>query len=174
MFVTALALLTVTACDDDEPIQFTEREVITTVQISFLQVDDLSTTTFQFADTDGPGGGDPIVDEVQLKADTEYLLEIFFLDQSQSATMEDITAKVLSESSTHLVCFSASGEMAQPSISDMDTNGNPLGLLSELTTGAAGMGSLQISLKHEPDKAAASACSTGETDVEVTFPVVIE
>ncbi|MBK7870006.1 MAG: hypothetical protein IPJ74_04585 [Saprospiraceae bacterium] len=64
--------------------------------------------------------------------------------------------------------------MPSPTIQDMDENGKPLGLVSTLKTGAAGNGTLKISLKHEPDKDAANACNTGETDAEQTFNVVIK
>ena len=64
--------------------------------------------------------------------------------------------------------------------SDQDNDGNPLGLLFELTTGDAGNESYTITLRHEPDKTAAGVSggditnAGGETDIEVVFDVVVE
>ena len=54
-----------------------------------------------------------------------------------------------------------------------DKKKNPLGLAGTIKTTTAGNGSIKVSLKHTPDKKAATPCSTGETDVELTFPVTI-
>ena len=63
---------------------------------------------------------------------------------------------------------------------DMDDDGNPLGVSFTLTTGDASTGNLTIVLRHLLDKNAAGVSdgditnAGGDTDIEVTFPVVIQ
>ncbi|MCB0763865.1 MAG: type 1 periplasmic binding fold superfamily protein, partial [Flavobacteriales bacterium] len=63
---------------------------------------------------------------------------------------------------------------------DMDANMLPIGLESMWTIGAASNGTVIVTLRHEPDKTATGVSSGditnagGETDIEVTFPLVIE
>ena len=63
---------------------------------------------------------------------------------------------------------------------DTDSEGYPVGLLSTAQTGFARVGALTVTLRHEPDKHAAGVedgditNAGGETDIEVTFDVVIQ
>ena len=63
---------------------------------------------------------------------------------------------------------------------DTDSNNRPVGLASRVTTGAAGSGTLTITLLHEPDKAASGVAdgdpsnAGGATDIEVTFDVTVQ
>ena len=63
---------------------------------------------------------------------------------------------------------------------DADGNGRPVGLTSIWTVGAASNGTITVTLRHEPDKGAAGVSAGditnagGETDIEVTFPLVID
>jgi len=75
----------------------------------------------------------------------------------------------------------------------MDADGNPVGLSSTLTTGAAGSGTLTVTLRHEPMKSATGVTlrhepmksatgvadgditnAGGETDIEIVFPVDVQ
>lgn len=169
------SLLVLSACnkDDDDNEPENEQEVITTVTLTFVDSDNIS-TVFQAADPDGDGGNPPTIDDITLDADETYRLSVAFLDESNPGDVENITEEVEEESNEHLVCFDATGFAIGPDPEDTDDNGDPLGLVSNLATGNAGSGSLTVTLKHEPDKSAANPCSTGETDVEVTFPVTIQ
>ncbi len=175
-FLTTLFILSTflfTACDKDDDGMDNEQELITTVQLTFTDGAGAS-LVFNVKDLDGDGGNPPVADEIKLKANTSYTLSVKFLDESDPSHTHDITEEVKEESDEHLVCFTSSGAMSAPVATDTDTNGKPLGLQNSLTTGSAGSGSLTVSLKHEPDKSAATPCSTGETDAEVTFPAVVE
>ncbi len=162
--------LTFTSCDDDEGVGPTDPEVITTVRLVFS--DGTNTLTFEAVDADGDGGNPPVVDDISLSSNTVYMLSISFLDESDMSDVGDITVEIAAENLEHLVCFTASGFPAPTGLST-DDNGDPLGLQSTLSTGEAAAGSLGVALKHEPDKAAADACATGETDVEVVFAVEV-
>jgi hypothetical protein len=167
-----LGSLFFTACDkDNDPSN--EEELITTVKLTFTEVGG-SSTEFTVKDLDGDGGDAPVADNLTLKANTAYTIGVEFLDERDAGHTHDITEEVSTESADHLVCFTATGSMTEPTIGDVDGNGKLLGLESALTTGTAGTGTLQVSLKHQPDKSAADPCSTGDTDVDVTFEVNIQ
>lgn len=171
-----LALLSVTACqkdDDDMTEPENEEEVITTVQLEFTPEGGGTALTYVFSDPDGVGGNAPAVDEIVLAANTTYEVAVEFIDRSNPSDPEFITEEVQDEAEEHLVCYAASGVLPAPVAKDQDANGDPLGLIAALVTTDAGSGTLTISLKHEPDKDATDACSTGETDVEAAFNVTI-
>lgn len=171
MACLALAAFTFTACDDDEGMTPTEQELITTVRLTFTNGG--NALVFNAVDADGDGGNPIVIDEIKLAPNTAYSLKVEFFDEQNPADVENITLEVAEEDLEHLVCFASSGVPAPTDLGN-DSNGNPLGLNSMLTTTGAATGTMQVSLKHEPDKAAADPCATGETDVEVTFPVTIE
>lgn len=176
MFVLSLFATTIlvsSACNrDDDDNNPNEEELITSVILTFTTPGGTS-TSFSFKDTDGDGGANPVVQDITLAAATNYTLAVKFLDESNAADVEDITVEVAEENAEHLVCFSVEGGVPQPTVDDTDDNGKPLGLQNRLTTTTAGTGKLTVSLKHQPNKGAATPCSTGDTDVEATFNVAI-
>ena len=167
-----LSALTVTGCDkDNDEGPDNEEELITTVVLAFTNGAQVVTATWQ--DLDGPGGNAPEIDPITLNANTTYVVVPAFLNEAASP-VENITEEVEAESNEHLVCWATTGNLTGPTAQDQDDNGDPLGLVNSLTTGNAGAATLTLRLKHEADKDAANPCNTGETDVEVTFPVTIQ
>ena len=173
-FILMLSLLTLlSACESDDDNEFeNEQELITTVEIVFTD-DQGNVSTFLFQDLDGEGGMAPVIDQIDLLAGTTYTTGIRFLDESDPTDAEDITEEVRNEDEEHLVCYDATGAMPAPVVQDTDASGDPLGIVTMFNTTTAGSGQLTIRLKHLPNKGAASPCSTGETDVEVTFEVTV-
>lgn len=172
VFMLGSTLLFTVGCDkDDDEEPTNEQELITTVTLTFTPTSG-SAIVATAKDLDGAGGNAPTIQAINLKSNTDYTLAVAFADESKSPA-EDITEEVEEESNEHLVCLVASGAMPTPTIQDKDAAGKDLGLKSKFKTGAAGAGTLKITLKHEPDKSSANACSTGETDVEQTFTVTI-
>ena len=160
-----------TACEKDKDASpDNEQELITTIRLTITGGG--ATQTFNAADKDGAGGLAPVIDQVNLKPNTDYTLSVQFLDESKTPA-GNITAEVETESDAHLICYAASGAMPLPAVTDKDKNNKPLGLKSSFKTGAAGTGSLKVTLKHEADKNNATPCSTGETDAEATFSVSV-
>ena len=160
-----------TACEKDKDVSpDNEQELITTIRLTITGGG--ATQTLNAADKDGAGGLAPVIDQVKLKPNTDYTLSVQFLDESKTPA-ENITTEVEEESNDHLVCYVASGAMPLPGITDKDKKNKPLGLKSSFKTGAAGTGSLKVTLKHEADKNNATPCSTGETDAEATFTVSV-
>jgi hypothetical protein len=174
--IIAAGLIGVSACqkDDDDMEVPTDQEVITTVELEFTPAGGGAAETFTFSDEDGPGGDAPVVDQIDLAANTTYSLSVEFIDRSDAANPEFITEEIEDEKEEHLVCFESSIGDVTVTINDQDADGNPLGLSSTVETGAAGtQGTFTIILKHEPSKTASDPCSTGETDVEAEFMIMV-
>lgn len=179
----ALALLgfIFVACSNEDPEPVNEEELITTVRVTFTNTtnsSDVATAVFQ--DLDGPGGNAPVLTDPTLAANSTYTVTIQFLNEQESPA-ENITEEVAEESNDHQVFYvPGTGLNYSYAYADQDGNGNPLGLSGMTTTGAASTGSLTVSLIHEGNKTAAGVSSGdptnagGETDVTVTFAVIIQ
>ena len=185
---TALAFVAAAAfagCkkDEDDPVTPVtppnEEELITTLTLHFHSAHDVEHKHFEFTDLDGDGGNAPEIHADTLSADSVYSVEIEVLDESGTPA-EDITAEILAEGDVHQFFFQFSGANASAAYADTDANGLPVGLNSTWTIGAASNGTVVVTLRHEPNKTGAGVSSGditnagGESDIEVTFPVVIE
>lgn len=163
--------------DDDDPIIENEEEVITRVTYTLTPDDSANeTVVFSFVDVDGEGGNDGVTTVTgTLAADASYSGAITFANED-----EQITPEVMEEDDEHQVFYEVFGGAAfTPVYADSDGDGNPLGLATTVTTGGASVGSLRITLRHEPMKGAAATIDNptaagGETDVEVTFALAIQ
>lgn len=171
-------VLFVQGCDDDDdPDIDNEEEVITRVTWTLTPADaGNETVVFSFVDVDGEGGNDPVVTTTgTLAADASYDGVTTFANED-----EQITPEIMEEDDEHQVFYVASaGLNMTPAYGDSDGDGNPLGLLTTVTTGAASTGTVQVVLRHEPTKGAATTIANligagGETDVEVTFDATIQ
>lgn len=170
--ILAMLVIPFLGCEkDDDNDPDNEQELITTISLKFTGGGE--TKTFTAVDKDGDGGAAPVIQGITLKANTDYTLSVSFLDESKTPS-EDITTEVKTESNDHLVCYAVTGAMVTPNTSDKDAAGKTLGLESSFKTGAAGAGTIKVTLKHEADKSNANACGTGETDAEATFNVTVQ
>jgi len=184
----ALALLTtstlITGCkkDDDQAAPApppNEEEVITTLRLTFTSTGGGETTVFNFVDADGEGGNAPVITADTLSSDTLYSVAIEVLNESENP-VEDITAEIVAEDEEHQFFFQVSGVNATISYADADGNLRPIGLLSNWAMGDPGAGTVLVTLRHEPDKGAPGVSAGditnagGETDIEVTFPLVVQ
>lgn len=168
------------ACEKDDPIIPNEEELITTVNYQLVPVGGGDTVTLSFVDIDGDGGNAPVISDGVLKANTTYTGSLTLLNESESPA-ENITEEVEEEGDEHQFFFEKSGTLDLGiSYTDVDSEGNPVGLSTSLVTGAASSGTLVITLRHEPSKDATGvsegliANAGGETDIEVTFNVEVE
>ncbi len=183
--LTILIAATITGCkpEDDDPIAPTppvnEEEVITTMILSFAGQAGATDKELRFTDADGDGGGAPIFDLDTLQAAANYNVSIMLLNETANP-VDTISNEVLEEGLDHQFFFQTAGANITFAYADADANGNPIGLQTTTTTGAASMGTLKVTLRHEPNKSGAGVSSGditnagGETDVEVEFPLVIE
>lgn len=176
--VLALSLMAsvMTSCsnDDDTPVAVDEEEVITTMNVTLVSQGG-STVTLQSQDLDGDGPNSPVITVENLSANTTYAGSIELLNETETPA-EDITEEVSEESDEHQFFFEVSGSIVSTTYSDEDGDGNPIGISFVLVTGDAGVGTIQITLRHEPTKPndGTLADAGGETDISQTFSVVVE
>lgn len=173
LFISAL---TFTACSDDdheEEDHDHEEELITTVNYTLTNGNDVITLTF--SDPDGEGGNDGTYTiSGPLTASTTYTGAIELLNESESPA-EDITEEVKAEGDEHEFFYTTT--VSGLTIEKTDTDGvNPLGIETSVTTGSAETGTITVILKHEPTKPndGTSTGAGGSTDVEVTFTVTVQ
>ena len=108
-----------------------------------------------------------------------YTTTLILLNETVSP-VDTISNEVLAEGEDHQFFFAPAGVNITVAYNDVDGNGNPIGLLTTITTSAPSTGTLVVTLRHQPDKTAAGVSggditnAGGETDIEVTFPLVIE
>tara|TARA_B100000900_G_scaffold90902_1_gene74248 strand:+ start:13528 stop:14073 length:546 start_codon:yes stop_codon:yes gene_type:complete len=161
--------------DDDTPDPVNEEEVITTMNVTLVAQDGSGTVTMSSVDNDGEGPNQPVVTGGTINSGTAYTGMVEFLNELESPA-EDITEEVMEEADEHQVFFTAGGGLdVVAQAMDADSNGNPLGVHFELVAGSAGSGTLTITLVHEPEKPNDGLSTAGgETDIEVTFDVVVE
>ena len=168
-----------TACDKDDPIIPNEEELITTVKYTLTSVTGGSDVVLTFVDLDGDDGNEPTITGGTLTANTIYSGRLELLNEAESPA-EDITEEISEEDEEHQFFFSTSIAGLNITYGDQDENAKPVGLATSLTTGAAGSGTLTITLRHEPMKSADGVASGditnagGDTDIQVTFPIDVQ
>ena len=172
LFISAL---TFTACsEDDHDDHDHEEEVITTVNYTLTSGSDVVTLTYR--DLDGEGGNEGVTTvSGSLSANTTYAGAIELLNETESSA-ENMTEEIEEEDDEHEFFFTSTVTGLTISKTDVDGDGNPLGLETSLASGAAGSGSITIVLKHEPTKPndGTSASAGGSTELEVTFNVTVQ
>jgi hypothetical protein len=181
-----------------------ETEVITTVTLTFTPTAGGDAVTASFRDPDGDGGMSGMSDAIVLAPDTEYQLQVSFLNELGTPA-EDITEEVEAEAEDHQVFVSGDavegpGTAANPdaivehAYDDTDSSYGantgddlPVGLANLVTTRGAGAGELDLMLRHMPelngapqkvaglaDDLARGVALPGEVDVMVSFSVTVQ
>ena len=177
--VLLAVVLTFTACEKDDPEEPNEEEVITSLIYTLNPGDGSIPVVISFQDLDGDGGNAPTIVNGTLQANTTYSGAIELLNE-QETPAERITEEIEEEDEEHQFFFETSVNGLTVAYDDKDEDGNPIGLATTLTTGEAGSGTLTVTLRHEPDKAAAGvadgmiANAGGETDIEVSFDIEVQ
>lgn len=110
-----------------------------------------------------------------LKANSVYTVSVLFLDETAKPA-GNVTDDIYARRNYHLICFDVSGGAnLTVARTDQDTNNPPLpiGLQDRFTTGAAGNGTLNVQLRHQPN-AKNGSCDPGSSDADVDFTIVIK
>lgn len=171
-----------TSCnnDDDNTTAVNEEEVITTVTTTLIGGGQTIILTSRDLDDDGPNA--PVVTvSGDLVAGTTYQGSTTFLNELANPA-EDITEEVEEEGADHQVFYQLAASLGTVTYdaNNVDENGNPIGLAFTLVAGTSGSsGTLTVTLRHEPNKTAANVNTgditnaAGNTDAEVSFPIVV-
>lgn len=146
-----------------------ENELITTVKVH-LKKGAVDAGTFVWKDADGDGGNPPLApDTIKMDTGVTYACTLEYLNES-SNPVQDITAEIQNEAANHRICFST--DLAGSVFNITDSDGKyPIGLKSEWKTSAKGTGSIRIVLRHQPN-AKDGTCNPGDTDADVSFPLI--
>lgn len=173
LFISSLVF---TGCSDDDHDDHDDddhdNELITTATYTLTNGGD--TITLVFEDLDGEGGADGTYTiSGPLKSNTTYE-GVILLENKTEMPIDNVTNEVEEEGDEHEFFYTSNVSTIEKT--DVDGDGNPLGIDTELTTGNAGTGTIAIVLKHEPKKPnnGTVADAGGSTDIEVEFNVTIE
>jgi hypothetical protein len=182
--ILVIAMLTILAisCKKDPVTLVNESELITTVKLTLTDTAAPYTTyNFTWKDLDGDGGSNPTIDSIKIPNGKVFYASLLLLDES-STDVDTISNEIEEESANHQFFYQStpSDVLTNFTYSSFDDDGKPLG--SEFgfkSKGSFANGTLKISLVHEPNKSASGVASGditnagGETDVEVSFPVIV-
>ena len=179
-FLLLASIFTFASCNKDDEMHDHdhEEELITTLTYTLTPDGGGDAVVLSFQDVDGDGGNAPTITTEALAANTTYTGVIELLNEAETPS-ENVTEEIEEEGTEHQFFFATDTNITT-AYTDMDNNNLPIGLASTLTTTDAGTGNFTITLRHEPDKNAEDVRdgditnAGGETDIEVTFAVVIE
>jgi hypothetical protein len=187
--LAALAFLTFSACDSNEPEGDDgagEEEVITLVRLTLEGPSSTVTADAVFDEA----GAEVSTETLTLQAGTTYEVSID-LQNTTVSPPESITAEIRDEDpDTHRFFYVPEGDVADNlAVSDLDADplGDPLGLSFRLavTGGDGESGAFRVKLRHYEEDAdlpadkqndtatAPDVPGVVETDVDVVFPVTI-
>lgn len=176
-FTTLLA-----ACNKKtDPPKPDEQELITTLKIQLLEEFSSFVQTYEYKVENGFGGsgGTIKIDTLKLKPNTKYNAVLTVLNEKANP-VEDITAEIIEKGDEHLFLFSSNPIAGAGSVfatnGNKDKNAAPLNQTLILNTNAAGTGKFQVVLLHQPTNKNATSINAagGETDLDATFPVVLQ
>ncbi len=181
LFLLATTFIIACSSDDDAPPPVNEEEVITTMTVTLVPVGGGTTVTLQTRDLDGDGPTAPIVTvSGPIAINTTYNGTIELLNELENPA-ENITEEVEEEAEEHQLFYTLSAGIGTTSYSDMDADGNPIGLAFQFVSGnAATTGGFAVTLRHEPDKFAPGVAegvinnAGGETDIEQAWQVSLQ
>jgi hypothetical protein len=179
-FLVGASVLTLSSCKKENEGEKNNEEVITTMQLTFVPQGGGATVMYKFDDPDGPGGTAATQDQILLAPNKMYNVTVQLLNKTVTP-VADITLEVAAESLAHRFYYEASsGSNITVTGLNNDAAGNPLGITSIWTTGAAATGTVKVTLRHytgtPPNKAAADPVNSSKssTDIEVNFSTRIQ
>jgi hypothetical protein len=169
------------SCKKDDAPKPDEQELITTVKIQLTEEMSSATQTYIYKVENGFGGtgGTIMIDTMKLKPSANYNAVITVLNEKKSPA-EDVTKEIIEESDKHLFLLISNPATGNGSVvasnGNKDKAGNPLNQTFKLSTSTAGKGNFQVILLHEPTNKSGTTTATagGETDLDATFPVVLQ
>lgn len=171
-FLLATMLLLGSCDNDPEPEE--EEELITTLTVTLVPRISGDPITLRFYDADGAGAIEPIYTvSGPFMANTVYDAALAVFNDSENPPV-NVTEEIAEESEDHLFCFTPAGVDIVISEFDRDANNMNVGITSQWAIGAAGSGTVQIVLRHQPGTKTGECPGTGSSDIDVTFDIVVE
>lgn len=158
--------------DDNLPEAINEEETITTVKLTFTAVDSTETKTVTWTNDKK--------EPITLQKDSSYEVTIQFLDESDPNAVDNITEEVIVEKDEHFIYFetTVSDLVIQSAQQDItDSNGDTINIVTTWQSPmASSSGIVTAYLIHEPltKKGTKRDDFGGETDIEVSFEVIVQ
>ncbi|MBN3518871.1 hypothetical protein JYB62_02550 [Algoriphagus lutimaris] len=189
LLIAMMVSLALASCKSEDPVPENDEELITDVTLRFTEVDASGNaigTPFEFVASDPQGVelGDPTIETVELVKGKSYQMEIFLYN---SIADEDITEEVQEESDEHQFYFLGTAFVGSPVLTYTydDLNGEIIGLKGQVEVAefpGFNNANMRIILRHDLDKNFPGADNPnfenftqagGETDLDLTFPLVL-
>ena len=172
-FFTGVFLFALASCGND-PQPVNEEEVITTFSIDLQPNGGGSNVLLRFYDPDGNGSSAPMVTvSGPLVANHSYTANLEILNETATPDV-NVKSEILAEADDHLLCYTVTGIDIAITPTDKDSNNLPIGLQSVWQVGAAGSGTVKVQLRHQPGTKTGDCPGGGDTDLDVSFNVVVE
>jgi len=187
--VAVLFAIVLASCKSEDPVMENDEEVITDVTLRFTELDNSGAVVgdpFEFVASDPQGIelGSPTIETVNLAKGKTYKMEILLYN---SIADEDITEEVQEESDEHQFFFLGSAFIGSPILvyTYNDLNGELIGLNGEIIVAQSpgfNNANLRVILRHDLDKNFPGAenpnfenfaAAGGETDLDITFPLIV-
>ena len=189
LYLVALLAFGFASCESEDPEKENEGEVITDVTLNFQELNASnalvgSVLSFKASDPQGiEVGKTPTIQSISLAKGKKYQMTI---EVKNSIKNEDITKEILEEAAAHQFFFL--GQVFDSSffsIQYADAGGIALGLKTIVTVSSStgtNNSSMKVVLRHDLNKSFPGASSPtfanfaqagGETDLEITFPVIL-
>ncbi len=188
-YALTLATFAFASCQSEDPVPENDEEVITDITLSFTELNASGTpvgTKISFKASDPQGielGSSPTIEPVNLIKGKTYRMEITV---ANSIANEDITAEILAEGDAHQFYFLGNAFSANIlTIAYDDPSGELIGLRTKVTVSSSpgtNNTQMQVVLRHDLDKSFPGATNPnftnyaqagGESDLDITFPIVL-
>lgn len=155
-----------------------ESELITDIVITMTNTLDASdVAVFNYSDPDGDAGSTvAMITGDTLQSGQNYNCSIDVFDKSKSP-VDTVTSEIEEEANAHRFDFTLEGASAGKAafnIIDKDDNNLPLGLtfITTVSPDAASSGVFRVTLNHF-DKVTKGLENKDETDIDISFPIII-
>lgn len=194
--LSLVSMMLLQGCDSNDPVKEDVPELITEVTLVFTTDGGSTTVSVTATDPDGEGVQDMVVGSpIDLSVNKTYTMKIMLVNglADPGSDAYDVSSEVAEEGDEHMFFFGWTNNIFSSPAGDgniddraglvnysggsdsNDANGLPLGLTTTWTTSAApASGTFRLMLKHQPGlKTASSGSNVGETDLDITFDVVV-
>ncbi len=189
IYLFAILAMGFASCESDDPEEENDGEVITDVTLNFQELNASGApigliTSFKASDPQGiEVGSSPTIQNVTLTKGKTYRMTIVVFNSIEN---EDITAEILEEADEHQFFFlgtAVTGNIIN--ITYDDPSGKLIGLQNRAVVSSSpgtNNAQLRVVLRHDLDKNFPGATNPnfanfvqagGESDLDITFPVII-
>jgi hypothetical protein len=189
LYLLALVAFGFASCESEDPTQENDGEVITDVTLKFQELNASnalvgSVLSFKASDPQGiEVGKTPTIQSISLAKGKKYQMTI---EVTNAIKGEDITQEILTEAAAHQFFFL--GQVFDSSffsIQYADAGGIALGLKTTVTVSSStgtNNSNMRVVLRHDLNKSFPGASNPnfanfaqagGETDLDLTFPVIL-